>query len=758
MCSAHQKIIHHLYRYWQLFSLTVLLSAAFASESPRASNAEIIKSVQTALAEAETLGLPSLAGATLFEGDLALPNVSRERIKQLHNSRHIHAQLPDGSWLIDLVYPLPAKMLSPKKIAALKPFTLDAVTSLATYRSHEFGTSLDLLTEARRCALGVPGATNFSSLRRLKSGELNFYPRADWSSDAGDMVRLACRDYFLHLGRNDAAFAITPERWRAATKRIIERKSVPDELIEGPSAQLAIFHKPSVDEMVQGQAQLLPDISDATLVSLAGDRSPALACATVGEVALFILSERWGFDPALLAGRDNRAPLDDAEHDAIAAGLTAWWQRTDHISSPERWLEGLTKMPINLAFNALEQRYHAFLYRKKTGVSIVRYNGRVEDTPEEVPDSKSLVLLRDYLNFLIARWEMTTAMPQELDPFLWNNLVGYCNTISFKDWVSLQTKDDTAHRTLFTERLDACVLRWPRTGRLAHELMLWDDERGRHEELNSHVEALLANRQATKNDALKILLGWVKNGTAQRWQRLATLLEGDVHNSCWQALVELAINPNYAHVRESPTSLQPLIVWWLLRDQRPLPAGVLMGQEAINLEVTKALIHEDSFVRFETKPEMKGNETEEMLKLRIIYRPRVSTICEKLSLEVPDDCVGIPTESRTYSVSQLPELTNEEAKEIRTIISQAVSLGFPDLTGAQATGGKFPHDKINWEGIHIRLSDGTWLANCVHPVPKFKLTDEPQWLNPDIHHRYRMHYKLPSNVKDRIGSALYFGD
>ena len=294
-----------------------------AGEVTRPPTTEIVKEVQKVLAEAEALGLPSLTGATLFEGQLSLPNLTRWELSNASQYRHVHARLQDGSWLIDLIVPMPAARCRRAQLAALKPFVPGSPPEQRQRSGRRWSLeNLQLLAAARRCAVGVPEAADFS-LAQFYVGYSDFYPRVDKAQNVGDLVRLACRDRFLDLEQGEAAVAIAPERWRAATRRLASRAPLPDPLPTAPVGLVASYLKPERGEEPGVDAPLLPAVDDATLVTLVGDRSPAAACGTVGETALYLLSQRWGIDAAILAGRDVASPLDDAEQDAIAAGLTA---------------------------------------------------------------------------------------------------------------------------------------------------------------------------------------------------------------------------------------------------------------------------------------------------------------------------------------------------------------------------------------------------------------------------------------------------
>ena len=105
-----------------LFGALLAFQLGMAGEVTRPPTSEIVKEVQKVLAEAEVLGLPSLTGATLFEGQLSLPNLTRWELSNASQYRHVHARLPDGSWLIDLIVPMPAARCRRAQLTALKPF------------------------------------------------------------------------------------------------------------------------------------------------------------------------------------------------------------------------------------------------------------------------------------------------------------------------------------------------------------------------------------------------------------------------------------------------------------------------------------------------------------------------------------------------------------------------------------------------------------------------------------------------------------
>jgi hypothetical protein len=755
-----------------IIGIASFYSLGFSSESPRASNAEIIKSVQTALAEAETLGLPSLAGATLFEGEVPVAEMSAGPYRHVGSFRHVHARLPDGSWLIDLVVPLSAERIPADKIAALKPFVPWVEPQLPYFRSFIPRSPLLSLAEARRYAVGVPEATEFLDTKHRRLSVLEFYPRPDWSHDAGDMVRFVCRDYFLAQGHSDAALAITPPRWRDVTKRIIERKSLPEEMPPGPSGQLAFFQKPGDGETPIVDVPLLPEISDATLVSLAGDRSPALACVTVGEVALYILGQRWGFDPALLAGRDIFAPFHDIEQDAIAAGLATWWKQAEQLPSPERWMIALKKAPVNAVLLALSHRHERFNSRRFLIKDRLLHRTWRGNKPPELLTEKYWLLMPDYLDLLLARWDKSTVIPAEMDAETWGILLGYMKKARF---VARENEDeeDVSRKQNFPERLDSCIRLWPRAGVLRDELLVWDDQHGRHEELNVRVKAALAQPNLAKNEAMKFLSWWVKTGTAERWQHIAPLLERAVTDPLWQALVVVVTRGDYWYEGQDGTSLQPLIVWRLLHDERPLPAGVLAGQQATYLEVIKEfqdhfLSHEE-YLRRDVQITKQDPGPEELTRLRRAYALEVKKVCEKLALPIPENCLTLIAEAEARPVHQerqisattvtktSPNLTPEEAQEIRAVLADAVRLGFPDLSKAKAVSGEFPHGNNNWSGVHICLADGSWLAESVHPIPALKLAEEPIWLQPIPGTSLQCFQQLPAAARGRISDALGVG-
>jgi hypothetical protein len=628
-----------------------------------------------------------------------------------------------------------------------------------------------MLAEVRRYAVGAPEATDFLDTQHRRLSTLDFYPRPDWSRDAGDMARLVCRDYFLAQGRSDAALAITPKRWHAVTKRIIERKSLPEEMPPGPSEQLAFFQKPGEGETPLVDAPLLSELSDATLVSLAGDNSPALACVTVGEVALYILGQRWGFDPALLAGRDIHAPFNDIEQEAIAAGLATWWQQAEKLPSPERWMIALKNAPVHEVLLALNHRDRIFNSRSVLIPDRLSHRTWRGDRPPKLMTEKYWILTADYFDLLLTRWDKTTVVPREINVETWDKLLVYMQTVRF---VPNKKADEEilSRREKFPERLDDSIRLWPRSGPLREQLLLWDDERGRHAELDACVKAALSQTNLTKAEAEKYLWWWVKNGTTERWHAIAPLLELDVHNPQWQALVALATENKY-DIGWSSTSLQPLMVWRLLQDERPVPAGVLSGQRTTQMEVAKVLKREFDI----SKQHMKLDDylfddntgAKEIEAIRVVFALSVKSLCEKLGLPVPENCLALAGEAEARSLHHgiqvsattvtktSPNLTTEEAKEIRAVLAEAVRLGFPDLSKAKAVSGEFPQGNNNWWGVHICLADGSWLAESVHPIPAFKLTEEPIWLQPIPGTTLQSYQQLPAAARGRISGELAAG-
>ena len=208
----------------------LLVCAGWASEDD-----SLQAMTRRVLGEAEALGLHSLDGATLYEGLLASTGQEQDDRLAARSYRHVHAKLPNGSWLLDLLVATKADAIDPLELAALKPF-IPGSPEPEPPPGERYAAKPDTLGQARRIAVGVPEAANhFPPENRWRRG-FSYYPRQDWPRNPELALRLACRDYFLIHQLPAAAVAIVPPAWRAAVRRRGEHHVPPN-----PNAVNLIF-------------------------------------------------------------------------------------------------------------------------------------------------------------------------------------------------------------------------------------------------------------------------------------------------------------------------------------------------------------------------------------------------------------------------------------------------------------------------------------------------------------------------------------
>jgi hypothetical protein len=788
-----------------LFMLLALVGStvrAVAGDAP-----DLRSTVTAVLAEAQGLGLPKLDGATLYEGALTLGDESEIQRRAARSLRHVQAKLPDGSWLVDLVESRPENVLDANELAALKPFVPGSPAPALASTVRYAGVEPDILAQARRIAVGVPEAMEGFPPIPERDWDAAFYPRQDRSRDPAVAVRLACRSWFLSHGQIEPAVAIVPEVWRADTRRRAQHPVAAQPLPSGALGTVASYRFPTTGRAPIVDESLLPGMDDDALVAMTDDRTVAVTGCTAGEIALYALGERWGLDPALMAGRDPVAPWDDAEQTAVATGLAAWWKRTVGDDLPTRWLEVLGTLPYERAQAALLHRASVLEVRRYNVTDRLRNHTWQGDVPPVAPPDDGPELLYRLAALTLTRWDERGITPGDPSPTGLQNLMRILDPDAVSSATGQIAEARMGQVSALRQRFATLAAKWPRSGPLAEALLVWDDQQGHPDGLNALVAARLAAPGLTFADRVAALRHWVRRINAERWGRLDGVLVRDPADPDWQALAALAQVP-YGHdyPYQSDDSSQ-LILWRLLNDPRPLPANVdaqvLLPApggriaDAVAGRLAARLASEDTMfwapldvdpadaalIRAAGRPGIvsttgtAGSGTAAIATsfpssaasatsaaaataLSRAYAPLATYILRSHHLPLPHD---LETDSTTAAPAPIvvavpaapPGLTPEEESDVRKALGEAQALGFPDLTGAQTLLGDFPgggHE--GWWGIQIRLADGSWLAQEVHAVASADPGAKPDWVLPLTDGGGLMQtQQLPATVRARVGNS-----
>ena len=754
-------------------SLALLSALLLAGAVWAADDDDLQAMTRRVLAQAEVLGLPSLEGATLYQGPLTSAGQDQDELLAARSVRHVHAKRPDGSWLVDLVVATMADALDPEELSALTPF-IPGSPEPEPPPGGRYAPTPDTLGQARLIAVGVPEArAHFPPVNPLRR-ELDWYPRQDWPSDPELALRLACRDYFLAHDQRDAAIAIVPPAWRAAVQRKSEHHAPPNPLPAGAAGLVAGYHVPKGFGFPSVDTPPLPEIDDGTLVSLANDRTAALMGCTVGEVGLRLLGERWGFDPALLAGRDPACPWDDAEQDAVAAGLAAWWQRTAGMTLASRWVAVLSTLPLDRAITAIRQREEGMTTRRFIARDRVLNHTWQGTTAPVIPPEDAQDLLDEITALTLTRWEHRATPPDDLtDRGVLLFLGEVDGSRSFSGSTPSEVQGALMQRAgALKARFLPLVATWPRQGALAEPLAMWDDDHGHPEGLDALVHAQLATPGLTSTKRRYALQLWLRRCTEPRWHLLQEMLGRPCDDPDWQALAALAADPFTGRCPYSGTDGETLILWSLLQDNRPLPDGVLPDRlpHAHDASVAACLtahlarsLNPYSYPR-PTADDMKTirairqpGATPEVIAAAVralsrTYAPRAADLAKEMKIPLPAGLAPSPTQTASVVVpSGPPVLTADEASAITAALAEARALGFPDLAGAKVFVGELPSNDGAWYGVHLRLASGSWLANGTHAVDQADAGANPDWLVPQDAGPMRAAHRMPRADQARLG-------
>ncbi len=741
------------------FALPSALTAAetlVPTEAPAPATAWSVRCAAI-LAEAEAVGLPSLAGARLYRGLLLRPGEEEDRRRQVGGTACLHAALPDGRWLVDLVDPVPAAQLDAADLAALVPFT-PGMAPPPRERGERYATQPHLVALARRVAVGdttvgtFPPEDVWYRLRRLA-----FYPR-DWRASNPDVaLRLALVERFLGAGQGAAALAVAPPTWQAAVRRHLARQAATGPFPEGDRGLVAAYRSPIRPEIPGVDRPLLTEVGDAALVALAGDLGPAAEGGTIGETALLLLGQRWGIDPAVLAGRDPAAPWDDAEQAAVAAGLAAWWQRTEGQDLIGRWTTVLVGLPPEVAMATLRVRDSLLGSRQSTIEDRLRCRTwRGPTAPEPLVNDRQVVRER-WCALVLERFRGQSVPPENLTQ------AGLAALLVDRD----------------QQAWDQIVSTWPRTGPLGLLLREWDDARERPAGLDAWVEEALAAAGADEAALRQALTWWVYRGNPARRERLWRLLDLPMTDPRWRAVVHLAAGGEDdrrrpVHFGWSP--LHGLLCWRLLQDQRPWPGGLMPNGEPAPADATVADVVALSIApQYEFNEHIYGQTPAELGLLSRVsatsdHQARQASVAALRRIlgayeakqltwsnqPLPAGMTPPAPEPSRIVTTAAPSLTTTEAAGVTAALDEARQAGFPDLTGARFLAEGFPG--TNWWGVHILLQDGTWLAEGVWPARGAVPGPTAPWLLPASQDEQPAAAdRLPVAALQRLGGTVRLG-
>ncbi len=750
-------------------SIVAMLMAIVFLPAPAAAAEDLVAMTRRVLGEAEQLGLPSLAGCTIYEGHLTDPGEERPGRLVARSMRHLHARRGDGEWLIDLLHPIAASELDADEIAALKPFVpgsvyIPAPDELAIPPS-------DVVAQARRLAAGVPEAlANFPPRAYWRLSAV-FYPRKEEPEDPEEALRIGCRDCLLAQHLPEAAMAMVPERWRAASLRQLRTRTPPAPLPAGVAGAVASISLSAENAFQPADAALLPEVTDEALVNQVGDQTAAVNGSTIGENALNLLSGRWCIDPAVLAGRTAKEPWDDAEQAAVAKQLAIWWSATAGRTLAERWLVALAAMPLEKALSVIELHAGWMSSRRINAREAERERSSPGATLPAIPADDTPQLMDGLMEAVLAHWATMRDVPSDVTPsMLLAMLPHVASKRTFAEDMDLATKLQAQRRAeainrTFRQRVQA----WPRAGSLAMPLAIWDDMCGEPASLDALVERTLAQPEASAAQLQEVLRLWVFYGTVERWQRLRTISQGDPADRRFMALHAIAQEPY--HIREGRPGtvvLVRVLGWHLLQDERPLAAEMVASQqEPADATVASSLamklgVRMPEFwpgrvgcATLERAQKAGATKAEIMAVREVIVRTFAEEAAEVLTqfkLPLPAGLAPPASAMDDHGSAGTAGLTGEEAGSIRAILQQAQELGFPDLTGAKVLAGRFPLNDTGWRGIHIQLANASWLAECVIPVAHADPGVQPDWLAPGDR-ELDIIEQLPAAARQRVAGG-----
>jgi hypothetical protein len=750
-----------------------------------------VDAITTVLHEAEALGMPSLAGATLVRGMLNPPRDHSGAVKG--RGHQIHARLADGSWLIDLVEPMAAADADPAEVSALVPLNSASITDPNADMLHlninAWGIDETELALARRCQIGLPVAAaqlghnmgNFDIFYRRWPDP---YPRSVHARDASERIRFDCRTWFLTHFRLEqwnprwaaAAAAIVPDGWREQARRDAQGLKDASTAVAAPDASPAgLLRAFTVQRQHQDEPQL-PELSDDVLVSLSGDLRPARDLATIGDRSLELLFFRWKIDPAWCAGRDANAPWNDAERSQVAIGLQEWWKRTSGTAFTERLLIAAETMPYE---------------------GIDNLSGR-HDSDADLSVRLAPVLAK--------RWEKP---PLDARPATLLRLL---------------------RRFGHYDGIDAVVDRWPRTGSLASLLAEWDDVNGRHAAVDALVTAWTGNPSLRMPDVEELtqprfatswdtfddperriattatrspVLWWVEHPTPERWQRLLVWLDGDLNNPVTARLIASS-GEAWNDSRDVTSPLALPLAWVALHDHRLLTPDLLavaLAAETRNRAVlanhgmdrrsrfpapqlpltSDARVCDLAAVKLDLRECLLDDPATAPFRMSMTPAERdagVASKCERIANEVrqevtrfkltlPDELgrqlmAGAPASLPAPVPALPPTLTAEERVACMAALAEAHALGFPALTGASVTkepltlrtGGEL-------YGVNIRLADGSWLVDECIPMPQDAIVGDAPACTPSHggrDARFRRLQRLPPEAQTRLSRTSNLGE
>lgn len=331
----------------------------------------------------------------------------------------------------------------------------------------------------------------------------------------------------------------------------------------------------------------------------------------------------------------------------------------------------------------------------------------------------------------------------------------------------------------------------PPPGCSAEVLALWHDRHGRPQQLDALVESwllapvtdseLLRRRRdipatappTTGEAGATPLAWWVALPDERRWRRLQRLLQSDPAVDAAALRLHLT-SPAWwtsgADVCDAP-GVTPALAWLSLGDQRPAPPALadLVGTMIAELRSDDYL---DVELALKAPPGtvlqapricdaaalgimrnlfgLFGVQTAQRLARRhprILVELQAATPAERdaahavlrrqlapfakarlasIGLTPPPDLAAVATDPEV-----VPGLTAAEAAACAAVLEQAVALGFPRLDGANVHGGDLVRNGGGtWWGPHLRLADGSWLADALVPLAAAQVRESGQTLQP----------------------------
>jgi hypothetical protein len=193
-------------------------------------------------------------------------------------------------------------------------------------------------------------------------------PEAERAARAPAIDRLIARLALPEKAPEGADLAARVQLWNPSSREMhfISRNAEDEEAVDyipaEALAQMPAEARAHYERMRAERTQWKPRAEDAAgLIALLADRRPSrwldgAHARTLGDNALRALATVVGFDPRLLISRDTGAAWTDAERDAVATGLQAWFTALGGKPIAEGLTAAIDRLPAEAVATILQGR------------------------------------------------------------------------------------------------------------------------------------------------------------------------------------------------------------------------------------------------------------------------------------------------------------------------------------------------------------------------------------------------------------------